>query len=134
RQAAIQEGKMPLFRPEQLMQIRKNEFQIGTETVNTLNSDYSRILSSDISYSTYKNPRTGTPDGIKINHVTPDSIPDQAGLTEGEVLKSINGHKVTSVNDAVAFVKANANATDTWTAVFEKQGREFTRVYHSPER
>jgi hypothetical protein len=40
---------------------------------------------------------------------------------------------VTSVNDAVAFVKANANTTDTWVAVFEKQGREFTRTYHSPD-
>ena len=66
--------------------------------------------------------------------MTPNSIPAQAGLTEGEVLKSINGHKVTSVNDAIAYVKANANATDTWVAVFEKQGREFTRTYHSPSR
>jgi len=122
------------YRPDQMQQIRKNEFQVGTQTVVDLERDYSRILSRDLSYSTYKNPRTGANEGIKINRVAPNSIPAQAGLSEGEVLKSINGHKVTSVNDAVAFVKANVNTTDTWVAVFEKQGREFTRTYHSPEQ
>jgi hypothetical protein len=123
----------PLWRPEQLTQIRRNEYQIGTETLSELDRDYSRILSRDISYSTHKNPRTGESDGIKVNSVKPGSIPAQAGLSEGEVLKSINGHRVTSVNDAIAYVKANAQSTDTWVAVFEKQGREFTRTYHSPE-
>jgi hypothetical protein len=122
------------WRPEQLTQLRKNEWQVGTGTIDELDRDYSRILSRDISASTYRNPKTGATEGIKINRVAPNSIPAQAGLTEGEVLKSINGHKVTSVNDAIAFVKANANATDTWTAVFEKQGREITRTYHSPPR
>ncbi len=122
----------PPWRPEQLTQLRKNEWQVGTGTLSELDRDYSRILSRDVRYSTYKNPRTGATEGIKISYVAPNSIPAQAGLGEGEVLKSINGHKVTSVNDAIAFVKANVKATDTWLAVFEKQGREFTRTYHSP--
>ncbi|MSR61774.1 MAG: hypothetical protein EXS08_04935 [Planctomycetes bacterium] len=125
---------VPVWRPEQMMQVRKNEFQVGTGTLEELDRDYSIILSRDISYSNYKNPRTGASEGIKINSVRPDSIPAQAGLSEGEVLKSINGHKVTSVNDAIAFVKASADTTDTWTALFEKQGREFTRTYRSPPR
>lgn len=127
-------SNLPPYRPEQTVQIRKNEFQIGTETLVDLDRDYSRILSQDISYSTYKNPRTGQTEGIKITRVAPGSIPAQAGMTEGEVLKSINGHRVTSVNDAIAFVKANADSTEVWEAVFEKQGREFTRVYRSPPR
>ncbi|HEX6885454.1 MAG TPA: PDZ domain-containing protein [Planctomycetota bacterium] len=122
----------PLWNPEQLTQIRKNEWQVGTATLEELDRDYSRILSRDISYQTHKNPRNGEAEGIKVNYVRPDSIPARAGVTEGEVLKSINGHKVTSVNDAVAFVKANANTTSSWIGLFEKQGREFTRTYHSP--
>jgi type II secretory pathway component PulC len=125
---------LPPYRPEQTVQIKKNEFQIGTQTLTDLDRDYSRILSQDVSYSTYRNPKTGQNEGIKISRVAPGSIPAQAGLTEGEVLKSINGHRVTSVNDAIAFVKANSETTDVWTAVFEKQGREFTRTYHSPPR
>lgn len=133
RQIKAASPDTPPWIPEQLTQIRKNEFQVGTGTLEELDRDYSRILSRDIGYSTHKNPRTGESDGIKINSVKPGSIPAQAGLSEGEILKTINGHKVTSVNDAIAFVKANANTTDTWVAVFEKQGREFTRTYHSPE-
>jgi hypothetical protein len=131
---AAASSDLPPYRPDQTVQIKKNEFQIGTQTLVDLDQDYSRILSQDVSYSTYKDPRTGKSEGIKINRVAPGSIPAQAGLTEGEVLKSINGHRVTSVNDAIAFVKANAESTDTWLAVFEKQGREFTRTYHSPPR
>jgi hypothetical protein len=132
KQIGVASPDTPPWRPELLMQIRKNEYQVGTETLAELDRDYSRILSRDISYSTYKDPSTGASEGIKVNSVKPGSIPAQAGLSEGEVLKSINGHKVTSVNDAIAFVKANANTTDTWVALFEKQGREFTRTYHSP--
>jgi hypothetical protein len=134
RQVERASPDLPPWRPEQLTQLRKNEYLIRTGTLEELDRDYSRILSRDISYSTYKNPRTGATEGLKINKVTPNSIPAQAGLTEGEILKSINGHRVTSVNDAIAFVKANADSTDTWTAVFEKQGREFTRTYRSPPR
>jgi len=120
------------FQPGKTMQVRKNEFQIGTQSLAELDEDYSRILSRDVRYSTYKNPRTGASEGLKVNYVAPGSLPEQHGLTEGEVIKSINGHRVTSVNDAVAYVKANADSTDTWTVLFEKQGREFTRTYYSP--
>jgi hypothetical protein len=133
RQIQLAGADVPPWRPEQLTALGKNRYQVGTETLRELDEDYSRILSRDISYSTYKNPRTGATEGIKVNSVKPGSIPAQAGLSEGEVLKSINGHKVTSVNDAIAYVKANADMTDTWVALFEKQGREFTRTYHSPE-
>jgi len=133
-QRQIEDSPAAPWRPEELTQLHKNEWQVGTGTLEALDRDYSRILSRDIQYSTYKNPRTGATEGIKINYIAPNSIPAQAGLSEGEVLKSINGHKVTSVNDAIAFVKASANTTDTWTAVFEKQGREVTRTYHSPPR
>jgi|SRR6185503_3850507 len=132
KQVDLASPELPPWQPEQLTQLRKNEWQVGTGTLAELDRDYSRILSRDVRYATYKNPKTGATDGIKISYVAPNSIPAQAGLSEGEVLKSINGHRVTSVNDAIAFVKANAKATDTWLAVFEKQGREFTRTYHSP--
>jgi hypothetical protein len=122
------------FTPGETTLIRKNEYQVGTKTLERLDEDYATILSRDVRYSTYRNPRTGSVEGIKVNHVAPNSLPAQHGLQEGEVLKSINGHPVTSVNDAVAYVKANSNTTSTWVAVFTHQGREFSRTYHSPGR
>lgn len=122
------------FTPGETVLIRKNEYQVGTKALENLDQDYATILSRDLRYSAYRNPRTGTVEGIKVNYVAPNSLPAQHGLQEGEVLKSINGHAVTSVNDAVAYVKASAGTTDTWVAVFVHQGREFTRIYHSPGR
>jgi hypothetical protein len=119
------------WRPEQLTQLRKNEWQVGTGTLEELTAitpASCRVTSSTRPTEPCKPPRASR------SRVAPDSIPAQAGLTEGEVLKSINGHKVTSVNDAISFVKANSNSTESWTAVFEKQGREVTRTYHSPPR
>jgi hypothetical protein len=71
------------WRPEQLTPLRKNEWQVGTGTLADLERDYAQILSRDINCSTYKDPRTGATEGIKINRVAPGSIPAQAGLSEG---------------------------------------------------
>lgn len=122
------------YNPELTTMVRKNEFQVGTQTLQDLNDDYPRILAQDVGYRTHRNKSTGAVDGIEVTRVAPGSLPEQHGLSEGEILKSINGHKVTSVNDAIAYVKSNAETTDVWEAVFEKQGREFTRTYHSPQR
>ncbi|HED65990.1 MAG TPA: hypothetical protein ENJ09_10600 [Planctomycetes bacterium] len=117
----------------QTREVRRNEFQIGTDTAREFEENYSAILSRDLQYRPARDPRDGSIKGIQITKVAPGSIPAQHGLTEGEIVKSINGHKVTSVNEAVAYVKQNADTTDTWIVVFEKQGREFTRTYSSPE-
>lgn len=120
--------------PGRSERIGKNEWQVGTKDLEEVGQDYARILTEDLRYRNFRNPKTGQIDGIQITDVRSGSIPANHGITTGEVLKSINGHKVTSVNDAIAFVKANAETTNTWVAVFAKQGREFTRVYRSPPR
>lgn len=117
----------------QTREVRRNEFQIGIDTAREFEQNYSAILSRDLQYRAARDPRDGSIKGIQITKVAPNSIPAQHGLQEGEIVKSINGHKVTSVNEAVAYVKQNADTTDTWVVVFEKQGREFTRTYDSPQ-
>ena len=80
----------------------------------------------------HRDPRTGRKDGIQVLDVQPDSVAAQHGLSNGDVIKSINGHKVTSVSGAIKYVKANANTTPTWVAVLERQGRDVTIIYNSP--
>ena len=79
-----------------------------------------------------RDPQTGSVVGLRVTHVAPNSIPEAHGLVEGEVVKSINGHPVTSLNSAIAYVKKEAATTDRWIVVIERQGREYTRTYHSP--
>jgi len=119
------------FNPRATQEIRKNEFQIGLDDIQELNDDYSRILSQDLRYRTHRGP-DGRVDGIQITNVAPNSLPARHGVTGGEVIKSINGHPVKSVNEAIAYVKKESEKTDTWVVVYEKQGRTYTRTYHSP--
>ncbi|MEW6073915.1 MAG: hypothetical protein AB1726_15145 [Planctomycetota bacterium] len=120
------------FRPRASQEVARNEWQLGWESVENMNEEYSKILSQELRHRVHRDPRTGQVDGIEITKIKPDSLPAQHGLSEGEVLKSINGHRVTSVEDAVTFVKNEADHTTTWVAVFDRRGREITRVYHSP--
>lgn len=117
--------------PRQFEQVRPNRFEIGTDEIRDLDQNYSEILSRDLSYRSARD-RAGNMIGIQVTRVAKGSLPERAGLAPGEVLKSINGHSVRSVAEAIKFVKQNAETTNTWEAVFEKQGREFTRTYTSP--
>ncbi len=121
------------WNPTEMTIIGKNKYRIGTEDVRSMEQDYSRILSQDIRTSPHRDPRTGQVDGLEVTHVAPNSIAQRAGLEEGEILKSINGHRVTSPNEAIAYVKKEAETTTTWVALFERQGKEYTRTYYSPE-
>ena len=120
------------WRPEESVQIRKNEWQIGVVTAQNFQQNYSSILANDISYKPYKNPKTRQIEGLRVTRVRPGSVAAQHGISEGEVLKSINGYQVKSSSDAISYVKKTADDTDTWEAVFMKQGKEFTRIYKSP--
>ena len=121
------------YRPERTVQVRKNEWLIGTLDAEEFGQNYSSILSRDISYKPYKNPKTRQVEGLRVTRVRSGSVPEQYGISEGEILKSINGYAVKSSSDAISYVKKNADTTDLWTAVFLKNGVEVTRTYRSPE-
>lgn len=117
---------------DEITMIGRNDYRVGIKDLEYMEANYSRILSQDVRYRQRRNPRTGQVEGLEVTHVNGGSIPERAGLAKGEVIKSINGHKVTSLNGAIAYVKKEADTTDTWIVVMEKQGREYTRTYHSP--
>lgn len=130
---ARREGYEPWW-PSETKQVRTNEFLIGPQTASQVEQDYSRILSQDVGYQPYRNPRTHAVEGLRVTYVRGGSVVADHGISEGEILKSINGVTVKSVSDAIAYVKQAADTTDTWVALFEKQGKEFTRTYKSPPR
>ena len=62
----------------------------------------------------------------------PGSLPASHGVTKGEIIKSINGHKVTSVNEAIAYVKQESDHTTVWVVEIEKGGITYFRTYETP--
>lgn len=109
-----------------------NTFFIGTEDAKRFGDDYQRILSSDVRTARHQDPKTGKYDGIEVTGVTAGSIAAQHGAQEGDVIKSINGTPVSSVQEAIHFVKTHSNQYTTWEVVVESKGQTKTMVYHSP--
>jgi len=119
------------WRPAETQKIGRYEYQLGTQTAALVNQNYGEILSRDLRYRSHRDD-SGQVDGVQVTHVTPGSIPSDHGVNKGDVIKSINGHRVTSVNAAINYVKSNSDTTSQWVVVFERQGEEITKTYHSP--
>ena len=64
----------------------------------------------------------------------PGSIAERHGAQTGDVIKSINGHPVTSQAEAINFVKTNAEMYDKWEVVVANLGQERTVTYYPPEK
>lgn len=50
------------------------------------------------------------------------------------MIKSVNGHPVTSVSEAITYVKNNSSQYTTWEVVVESKGKLKTLFYHSPQQ
>ena len=119
------------FRPGKTAQLSGNRFRLGTEDVGEFGTRYAEILGHEVQTRRHQDPRTGKYDGIEITSVKPGSIAARHGAQEGDVVKSINGHAVNSTQEAINFVKVNADNYTTWEVVIENKGKTRTVTYES---
>lgn len=122
----------PPYRPKKTTPIDKNHFQIGYEDAFLFSEDAAGIIAREVRHRRHRDPRTGKFDGIEIQSVKVGGIAARHGAQEGDVVKSINGHPVTSTAEAITYVKNNQDTTTTWNVVVENKGRERTVTYESP--
>ena len=120
------------FSLENTTKTGSNTWQIGTKDADYFKEHYTEELTRNVRTSRHQDPRSGKYDGIQIDSVTPGSAAAAHGAQEGDVIKSINGHSVTSVSEAVSYVKTHSDQTNTWEVVIESKGITKTVIYHSP--
>jgi hypothetical protein len=120
--------------PTETIQIGQNRFRIGTDDALLIADDFPRILSEEVEIHRHRDPATGRYDGLEITRIAPGSIAERHGAQTGDVIKSINGHPVTSQAEAINFVKTNAEMYDKWEVVVSNLGQERTVTYYSPEK
>jgi type II secretory pathway component PulC len=113
-------------------EITPNLWQLGSEDVGAFADDYQRILTQDVRTRTHYDAN-GKRAGIEITEVKAGSIAARHGAKEGDIVISINGHGVSSEQEAIKYVKNNSDTTSVWEVVIENMGRTSTRVYRSPE-
>lgn len=116
---------------ERTARVGENMFRLGFEDMNEIGQNYPSIISGEISHRRWVDPKTKQP-GILLTRVQPGGVAAKHGLKEGDVIKSINGHPVGSPQEAITYVKNNADNYTTWLVVIENMGLERTVVYESP--
>lgn len=107
-------------------------YRIGYEDAREFEANYADILAREVAWQPHRDKR-GRPDGIQITQVQSGSVAYSHGVATGDVIKSINGHPVTSPQEAIAFVKNNQDSYDKWEVEVESKGRLKTLVYYSPD-
>jgi type II secretory pathway component PulC len=118
--------------PAKTQLIAANTWQLGTEDVSDFAENYQRILTHDVRTKTHYD-ENGRRDGVEITEVRDDSIVARHGVKSGDVFISINGHPVTSEQEAIKFVKNNADKYTVWEVVMISRGRRVTKVFRNPE-
>lgn len=122
-----------VWRPERTTMTKQGNFVIGSEDQLSFAEDYGGILAREVVHSRHRNPKTGKYDGIELKSVAPGGRMAAHGAQSGDIIKSINGHPVTSTAQAITFVKNNQDKYSSWEVVVENKGKERTVTYESPE-
>ena len=115
--------------PTNTLEISTNRFRIGTEDSARIGEDYTEILATEIRTRRYRNPATGKYQGFELTSVSPGGVLSQHGAKQGDVVISINGNPVNSVNEAISFAKQNQDLYKTWNVVVLNAGKERTITY-----
>ena len=119
------------YAPPTRSQVYGNRVLIGTEDLKEISENYSNIIANEMRTRRHRGP-DGAYDGIEITDIKPGSAAERHGLKGGDVIKSINGHPVNSVSEAVSYVKNNAGMHQgTWEVVVENLGAQRT-IYVDP--
>jgi type II secretory pathway component PulC len=76
-------------------------------------------------------PHTGPDgdfDGLRISAIRRGSAPDQLGLRNGDVLHTLDGHPLRSMQEAMAAYNAVKSGGPTWTVELTRRGERQTLV------
>jgi S1-C subfamily serine protease len=57
---------------------------------------------------------------------------EKLGAKSGDVIKSVNGHPVNSVQEGINYAKTHDAQYDTWEIVVENLGKTKTITYKEP--
>ena len=118
--------------PRETRLIGRDQYAIGFQDGKDFEENYATILTRDIQHRRHRDPKTGKYDGIEITRVAPRSMAARHGAQEGDVIKSINGHPVSSVSEAINWAKSNKDKYTRWEVLVENKGKERTVVYETP--
>ena len=124
-------GSFSVARPKRTIEVSPGRFRMGADDMAEIGENYLDILGNEVRTRPWRNPKTGEWGGIEISSVAPGSIAAQHGASEGDIVISVNGHPVNSVNEAISFAKNNKDVYSVWNVVVLSAGVEKTLVFET---
>ncbi|MFT7667641.1 MAG: hypothetical protein ACI8X5_000320 [Planctomycetota bacterium] len=119
------------WRPEHTTMIDTDQWRIGTEDARDFAEDFGGIIAREVRHGRHYNSKLGKYDGIELKEVKPGGKIAGHGGQTGDIIKSINGHPVTSSSEAISFVKNNKDKFSKWIVIVENKGQERTMTFES---
>ena len=124
-------GAYSQSRPSRTLELSNGHYRLGEEDLKQFGDNYLEILSSEVRTTPHLDQSTKKWAGVELVSVAPGSLAAQHGAMDGDVVKSINGHPVNSVNEAINYAKNNSDSVNTWIVVVENAGIERTMTFES---
>lgn len=128
------DSQVALEQPRYTMKLGEDRYWLGVDDLKRIREEQEHVLESDGEIRQHRNPKSGKYDGIEFRSVRPGSIAARHGFRDGDVVRSINGHAVSSICDAITFVKANSDSVTTWDVVVEHMRGLRTLTFDSGAR
>ena len=125
------EQERPRVVPAETILLGDDHWFVGRSDREEIAQDYTRIL-AELDFKQHRDS-SGKIDGVEIKNVPEGAFASKYGIKEGQIVKSINGHPISSVNEGIKFAKDNQDKYDVWTIVYEEQGKEKTKVIDTSE-
>jgi hypothetical protein len=122
----------PAYNPAETYLVSPGHYKVGTNDAAAIADSYASII-ANTKHRQHRDPNTRQPDGIQVTDVPAGSFAAKHGVKEGDVIKSINGHPVTTAQEAIQFAQNNSEKYTSWEILIENQGVERTVVYEVPQ-
>ncbi|MCK6438797.1 MAG: hypothetical protein L6Q71_01190 [Planctomycetes bacterium] len=128
--AAADESPWDMSEENRTTKVVGDNVQLGWEDMNA------GVLEAMTSYVSRQTDMEGNDVGLKFNDSLPsDSLAYRAGARGGDILKSVNGTPVTTIEAAKNLVMNLRNEGVTeFTVVFERNGAERTKFFKLPPK
>jgi general secretion pathway protein C len=115
----------PVTAPRQ--DIRTQRVSLRRNMINDAMKDVSKLM-TEIKISPHLG-EDGQPSGLAVSDIKPNSIFRRMGLRNGDVLKSVDGQEIRTVDDALKLYESMKSA-DSLAVQIERRGRDRTIEYH----
>ncbi|MGD9365403.1 MAG: type II secretion system protein GspC [Desulfobacteraceae bacterium] len=106
--------------------IRKQRVSLRRNMINEAMQDVSKLM-TQIKITPHVG-ENGQQAGLAVSNIKPNSIFRRMGLRNGDVLKSVDGQNIQSVDDALRLYE-NLKSTDSVSVMIQRRGRDRTIEY-----